>query len=634
MTQALSWRERLGERLADYPLLRTLLFNPWFALAFGLVSALALTAVISLPKFWVSTPPGFQPVIRVNLLDRVQARSLRAAAERHAAAGRHREAAQAWQGAVMNDPGNLHLHRAMFRHLAEAPLLPLAQVSRSFYRVNWMLQLSGTNRADLELAAQALDHYGLAEDVFSLLEPTAAELSPSLEPAYLKALFQVGRYEEFGRRWDQRSPEAARSEDWHLNLCRAAYLAGWGPVEEAPSQRARLRAALDDPDPGLATYACRLEMTVAARLLDPESYRAALQRLELRGEDRATDHARYWRLLKAVGRPDEARALVRSFNRPPDTAFDVVQMADALNELDLKDDLLAFLQRHVLEFGYSPNVWSVAVWSSYVDTLAAGAHWEQLREAARQMRMVRGSLAVLGGLSHFLEGWVLQEQGAAEAARDEFLEAIRQGFPIGSVGLRVARRLIELGHPDLALQTLLPLEARLGNDLAYWRAVFQACYLQRQDETLLLRAAMRAHELAPDSLEWKNNYAAALLINQRRPELAAALTLDLLIADGARRHPGNLINHAVALSLNQRFEEATALLAELDPDLLTPMQREAYELAWLQIHHAQARWTDVRRTLDQLRSVKLFPAQQRWLETIRRDLHAAEAQTPARVGVR
>ncbi len=632
MTQAPSWRERLGERLADYPLLRTLLFNPWFALAFSLVSLLALTAVISLPKFWVSTPPGIQPVMRVSLLDRVQARSLRAAAERHAAAGRHREAAQAWQGAVMNDPGNLELHRAMFRHLAGAPLLPLTQVSRGFYRVNWMLQLSGTNRADLELAARALDHYGLAEDVFSLLEPTAGELSPSLEPAYLKALFQVGRYEEFGRRWDQRAAGAAPSEDPPLTLCRAAYLAGWGPAEEAPAQRARLRAALEDPE--LGSYACRLEMTVAARLLDPEGYRAAMQRLELRGEDRATDHARYWRLLKAAGRVGEARALVRSFNRPPDTAFDVVQVADALNELDLKEDLLAFLQRHVLEFGYSPNVWSVAVWSSYVDALVAGAHWEQLREAARQMRLLAGNQAVLGGFSHFLEGWVLHEQGAGEAARTEFLEAIRLGFPIGRVGLGVALRLLQLGYPDLALQTLLPLESRFDNDLTYWRAVFHACYLQRQDETLLLRAAMRAHEVAPDSPEWRNNYAAALLINQRRPEQAVALTLAQLLAEGTRRQPGTVINHAVALSLNRRFDEAADLLREVDPDLLTPMQREAHDLAWLQIHHAQGRWAEVRRGLDRLREARLFPGQQRWLEGIRRDLLEAEDRATVRAGPR
>jgi len=464
-----------------------------------------------------------------------------------------------------------------------------------------------------------LDRYGLAEDVFTLLAPQADHLSPALEPAYLKALFQVGRYEEFGRRWER--AQATAANDPELVLCRAAYLAGWGPPEEAATHRRQVQDALDDP--ALGTYACRLEMVVASRRLDLEAYRTALRRLENPAEDRATDHARFWRLLHAAGRVEEARTLARSYNRPPESAYEVVQLADALQAVGLSEELVSFLQRHVLEFGYSPSVWSVAVWAAYADVLVAARQWESLKEAARQMRLVSANQAVLGGFSHFLEGWVAHVQGAREAARGLFLEAIRLGFPVGRVGLQVANQLNQLGYPDLALETLLPLETRFGDLVEYWRAVFRACYILRNDDTLLLRAALRAHELEPANPDGKFNYAAALLISRRRPEQALGLTFDLLSWDGAKL--GGRINHAIALALNRRLDEAAEILRAVETEPLNTIQREAWLLGWLEIYHARQDWAGVRECLAQLESVPLFPSQQRWMESIRRDLAAAEA---------
>lgn len=609
--QPTTWRERWGERLADYPLLRTLLFNPWFALAFGMVVLAGLAAVVCVPKVWVSTPPDFKPVMRVSILDLLQARTLSASARRYAAAGQHREAALAWQGAALNDPGNLELHRALFRHLAQAPVLPLGQISRSLYRINWMLQLGGTNQTDLELAAHTLDRYGLAEDVFTLLSPRADQLPPQLEPAYLKALFQVGRYEEFGRRWERLT--GTGSQDPELVLCRAAYLAGWGPPENSQEHRQQLQAALDDPEHG--TYACRLEMLVASRRQDIVGYQNALKRLEARAEDRASDHARFWRLLHSAGLTSQARELARSFNRPLESAYEVVQVADALQALGLKEELVAFLQRHVIEYGFGPSVWSVAVWAAYADVLIEQRQWEALKEAARQMRLVGGNQSVLAGFSLFLEGWVAHVQGSREAARGAFEEAIRLGFPVGRVGLRVAMQLLQLGYADLALETLRPLEDRFGDLVEYWREVFRACYALREDDTLLLRAALRAHELAPESPEWKYNYAAALLITRRRPEQALALTVELLSGEGAT--PGGRINHAIALALNRRFSEAAEILHQIDPESLNPVQLESWHLAWLEIYHEQKDRVGVRRCLEALAHANLFPTQRRRLEEAR-----------------
>jgi tetratricopeptide (TPR) repeat protein len=610
--QSPSWKERLSEKLADYPLLRTLLLNPWFALAFFAVALLGLGTAVCLPKVWLTTPPDFTPVIKISILDMIQARSLRASARRHAEAGRHREAAIAWQSATANDPGNLELHRALFRHLAQAPVMPLSQVNRAFRGIAWMLQLGATNQTDLELVATALDRYGLSEDVFTLLSPQAGRLSPSLEAAYLKALFQVGRYDEFGRRWERVQPQVAA--DAELALCHAAYVAGWGSLEDAATARQQVQQALDDPR--LGTYACRLEMSVCAQRLDVTGYQEALRRLQAGSHDRVLDHVRYWRLLHATGRTAEARARANTFNRPPQSGHEVVQMAEVLIALGLNAECLDFLQRQVREFGRSYSIWSVAVWAAYADVLIAGRNWEQLKEVALEMRALpAGAQAALGGFSQFLEGRVAYVQGSPAAARAAFTEAVRLGFPLGRVGVRVARQLNQMGFADLALETLRPLEPRFENDLLYWKVVFDASYALRADDTLLLRAAARAYELAPQSTEWKFNYAAALLIGRRRPEQALSLTLDLLETDG--RTPGGLINHAIALSLNHRYDDAAEILREINPERLNEPQRVAYQMAWLDIYYEADNWAGVRESLRHVDPAGLFPCQQRWIEEIR-----------------
>jgi tetratricopeptide (TPR) repeat protein len=610
--QTPSWKERLSEKLADYPLLRTLLLNPWFALAFFTVGLLGLGTAVCLPKVWPSTPPDFTPVIKISILDMIQARSLRASAGRHAAAGRHREAAIAWQSATANDPGNLELHRALFRHLARAPVMPLSQVNRAFRGLAWMLQLGATNQTDLELVATALDRYGLSEDVFTLLSPQADRLSPALEAAYLKALFQVGQYDEFGRRWERVQPQLAA--DAELALCHAAYVAGWGPLEAAVTARQQVQQALDGPRLGI--YACRLEMSVCAQRLDVAGYTEALRRLQAGSHDRVLDHVRYWRLLHATGRTTEARALADTFNRPPQSGHEVVQMAEVLIALGLNAECLEYLQRQVRDFGRSYSIWSVAVWAAYADVLIAGQNWERLKEVALEMRALpAGAQAALGGFSHFLEGRVAYVQGSPDAARAAFTEAVRLGFPLGRVGVRVARQLNQMGFADLALEALRPLEPRFESDLPYWKAVFDASYVLRADDTLLLRAAVRAYELAPQSLEWKFNYAAALLIGRRRPEQALSLTLDLLETDG--RTPGGLINHAIALSLNHRYDDAAEILREINPERLNEPQRVAWHMAWLDIHYEAGNWAGVRESLRHIDPAGLFPCQQRWIEEIR-----------------
>ena len=610
----LTVKERLGEWLAEFPLLRTMLLNPWFALAFVSLALLGLGILACLPKVWRSTPAGLRPEVKVSLLDLMQARALRASAERKAGKGDHLGAATAWQSALGNDQGNLDLYRGALRHLGQAPELPIKAVSGVLNDAGWVLRLGGTNRADVELMAVAFDKYGLAEEVYELLNPLADELSPGLEGAYLKALFSVGKYDAFAARWE--AVQKRLPEEPELYLYRAAYLAGWGPPARAEEHLQKLKAAMDDVR--LGAVADRLLMAASRHRLEPETFALALEREREASRDRITDHAAYWQLLDAVGRKDEARRLARDFNRSPMLASDVIVTAEALSALGLSDECAAYLQRHAADFGWANNRWSAMVWAAYADLLIARRDWEGLKNVATQMRSIPDAQEVLAGFAHFLDGRVAYANGAATAAEASFQEAVVAGFPLGRVGIRVAGSLLQMGYDQLALQALLPLEANFENDLSYWEAVFEAAYAARNDEALFLKAAQHAHELDPTSVQWQFNYAAALLAGQWRLEEALRLTMSVLA-----RQPDLVVaqlNHVIALVLNGRAEDAAALLDRIDPRRLASSDASVYHLAAVGVNHALQNWPAVRDGLRALESERFFPKQQRWLDEIRRSL--------------
>lgn len=617
----LTLKERLGERLAEYPLLRTMLLNPWFALAFLGMSLAALTIVVSLPRVWASTPKGFTPEIKVSLLDLAQARMLRSSAERKARQGDYAGAISAWSSALGNDPGSLDLFRGAFRCLGEGPELPQRTVGRLLNGASWMVQLGGTNRTDLGLIAGAFDKYGLAEEVYLLLNPLAEGLEPSLEAAYLKALFSVARYREFGARWE--TVEHRLPDDPALGLYRTAYLAGWGPPGGTEAHLQKLRAAMDDLH--LGSVACRLLMAVSRERLDAETFALALEREVEASRDRIADHTEYWRLLRTLGRTELARRLAIEFGRPPRAPSEVVVTAQTLMQLELSDEALAYLRRHAIGFGAADDRWSAAVWEVYGDLLIQRRDWEGLKDVATQMRSLPGSHLSLAGFARFLEGRAAYATGAIPAAEAAFEEAIAAGFPLGRLGIRVSLSLLQMSYYDQAVRVLLPLERDFQRDLQYWETVFDAAYYARQDETLLLKAAKAAHDLDPSSEKWRFNYAAALVIGQWRPEEALRLTWTFL-----QEHPDMLpaqINHIVALAVIGRAEDAAGLLERIDPNRLSGLELGMYHLASVGVYGALRDWDRVRMDLPFLQSERLFPTQQRWVDGIRRAMPASPVET-------
>src|SRR5258708_4010226 len=80
-------RVYLGYELAEWPLLRVLLFSPWFRIALLLSIICFGAAITALPQIWRTTPDGCEKVVKINALNWLRAKRLAAAGEKRRAIG-------------------------------------------------------------------------------------------------------------------------------------------------------------------------------------------------------------------------------------------------------------------------------------------------------------------------------------------------------------------------------------------------------------------------------------------------------------------------------------------------------------------------------------------------------------------
>jgi hypothetical protein len=608
------FRQRMADRLVDHPFLSLLVLNPTFpaVLALGLIGALVLGA--SVRKLWVTTPPGFQPVVKVSLLDRVQAWSLSRSARKLAAAGHAEQASQAWIAAIANNQGDPELIRGYLRHIASLQSPSAATASQCFSQAQWLLALGKTNHTDVGLVAEACNRLAFYEVALDLLEPHQASLTSAEEAIYQKAMFLAGKTDRFAERTARFASRAA--PDAELALCTAAYTAGWGAPGATAAARDQLARATEDPVMGL--FATRLQLALCLRQLDPEGYAQALRRLQRLAVDRLAEHIRYWQLLITAGQATEARRAAEDYRATPRNAFEVVQWADALVSLGLKDHALSTLQRFAPIHGREKGLGATRLWMRYADLLIQAKAWDDLMVAAAQMRASSRNARDLAGLGDFLEGRALIGQGRPEEASVALSRAAEASFASPETGLEAAELMLRSGHAGLATKLLYRLEPSLKGKSGYWRLVFDAAAAERTDHVLLLHAAQQAYRLDPTNEFLQINYAAALLINRQSPAEASKLTLLF-----TQQHPESLIaqiDHGFALAQNQRLEEAEALLNSIPRGGLGELEATMYHLCWVQVRFAEQRFAECRQHLALVNTNHLFPVQCRWLEDVRAQL--------------
>jgi predicted Zn-dependent protease len=595
-----STKKRLAGRFRAYPglflFIQAFLFNRWFRAGFILLAPLPFALLLMLPKMWRVTPPGFKPVIRINGIDYLQARSLQREARRRFDGNDIAAGVTAWRSAVVNHPGDVASLRQFLQH-AQARIEPPEFQNEILPIAMWLLRLTGTNTVDLEIAAPVFMQYGLDQYVLTLLAPRSGTLSNPLRQVYLKALFAEGRMEDFGAYARQADLEKLADQVPELAPYRAAYRAIFGSAEEKRRGMTEIEALLDDPSNRVV--ATRLHLRVCAVTEDLAGYQASLTRLQDLAKDGVRDHIQVWRLMLAKGRGAEASKLAADFPARPVTAWETLLLAQAYYDLNLRDTALQTLDRFTLEYSFYEQLWVL-----YGNLLVEAQRWDQLRTLAVKMRANKDLASRLQPLSHYFEGRADVGQSRRMPAERAFAKAASQPIEDYGLAFSIAKNLQRLGYHRFAHDILTPHRDAGRDRLDFWGLTAMIAH-GLKDGDLLLQATAEAVRLAPDRADVLNDHAAALLALRQNPEEAMRHTLR--VHQRFPNEPAAALNHASALLQNGRPQEAQRLLARLRQPALNESQRLAFQLVQFEVLVQSKRSSEARAVYEKIDTAQLFP---------------------------
>ena len=612
---------RLARRFSRWPLLRLILASRALLAMVVLGILLAIAAPLFLLKVWVVSPPGFKPPVRISLLDRVQAWSLKRNALAAEARGDFENAKSAWRATVGNNQADAANLRAALRVIPKTDQ-PADSANLALTMGVWMIKLGHTNAADLELITTVWNRCDLHERTVLLLAEFPTVVSPSLNRVRAVGLFrgeQVGAFtnllqsdpalagEIAGALQADRDVAAMDAAEAEFTAVGLAYLAGWGPQETRAGAMDRLREMAKRPR--LERLAYEMQMSVYLARRDVEGCEAALRQLESTGRASLWHQTAYWRLLVLLGRKSEAVALVRDANPVPKTDAEVIRLVTTLSALGLFDEAEQLCRRYLDE----------PPWLEHSALMRAGfliqlERWTDLRQLAYKIRSYPMVMDALGGTSAFLEGLAEWHEGYRDNAGRSFQEAARLGFTKPRLALEVAERLIKLGAIQYAEPILLQEHVRkaLADDRNYLTSLIKCSYYLRNTQ-YLGDAATALYRLAPGDPLVMNNYAASLLLLRTNVEQAVIHTLRLTQIYPNR--PEMLVNHGAALTMNGRLDEADKVLTEVAPTALDSQGAMAqYQIALFELRLRQGRKQEAEALLRDIKTAELYPVQIEWLE--------------------
>ena len=588
-------------------LLHLLFYETKFRWALIACAAIFIVMGVMLPKIYTTSPPHYEPTIKVSGLDLVQAASLRRSAKAAEAEGRLGDALPTWLAALANNQAAVESVRGFVGALTRQPVPDHVWLGHGRWQSLSLLRLTKTNAADLDLAVRFHALYDQYEWIVATLEKSDVPVGPATTTTYLEALFLSGRMEKFAQAWNQRGGDVAG--ETNAALYHAAWQAGWGPAGEAPGGRARLESALADATS--RRLALSLLVRVHHKTLDLASFEKRMAELADLHHDTIKDHILHWQLLEVVGRKADAAALARSYTARPRTPGEAEQLLAVFTRLGLFNEGLQFLNKQMDDFKQNP-----VIWVRMGELLAAGKLWDRIRSMALELRQDERLKETLGNYGWYLMGVAEHGLGHPALARDAFEQFITLPPPNPMVSFQSAVTLNRLGYPESAAVLLKRLESVAGTDIAFWKQVQLAAFESRQAD-LLLAACEKVHLLAPDTVS-TSNLAAALLMMRERPAAAVQLTLDVI-----GRAPNSRIaqvNHALALVQNGRTADSERILRSVSATGMSDGDRTMLAFSWFQCHLEAGRTNEAVAVAEKVDVRHLFPPQVQWFETARQGL--------------
>ncbi len=602
--------------MADSPAFRL------FVLAFVL---LMIAVPLMIFRIWRVSPGGEGRVVRISTLDYLQAWSLKRKAQAAVERQDYPNALLAWRAAAANNPSDGEALRGGLQAIQRIAAAP-EQASSALTMGAWLLRVGETNAADLELIGGVWNRCELYDRSALLLSGVTNVTSPGLDRLRAVSYFRSGRVNEFQRLLKSNpaiksaiegaitasNPEEASTwEDLEFNTVAVAYLAGWGPAEDRSAALKILESLADAPR--TEQLASELLMTVYIQTRDIPGCEAVFRRLQGRGKTGIWHLTGYCSLLAIEGNKDRARQLLKEANPVPRTDSEVMRLIALQMLLGLHEEADALCQHY---FSEPPWVDQGALLRT--ELLSQLKRWDDLRNLAYRIRKYPSVMENLGGFAYYIEGLAEYFQGYRANADAAFKRACEVGFEDPRLAVRVADGLLKLGGPryaDLAERLLLKerVKSSFGSDVSYL-TLLVTCADALKNGDYLWDTVTNLYALAPQNANVMNNYAATLLLFRRNPEEALVHTLRLIKA--YPNSPEAILNHAVALTMNGRTDEAETLLDRILPDRLSSEDlRTQYYIALFELRLLQHRMPEARQALRLIDTSRLFPVQVQWLET-------------------
>lgn len=587
----------------DVPLIRLILYTRWFKWGLLLMLLIILSLPVTLIKFRRVTPEGFNPVVKISFLDVIQSWSLRRSALKMMAEDKFDDSVHAWHSSIANHPGNLDYMREYFHFLMEHDLRK-SKSKDAAQNGMWFLRITQTNQTDVQLLTDVFDFYDLHTYNHYVINTLEGDLSVDLEKKYLKTLFHAGTVEDFRDRLSKLSEEDIGS-DPELKLYRAAYLAAWGPPETALDNLEMVRSKLEDKE--FETLAHILNIQISQARSEVDQYKTSLDFLVSTSKDTLMHHLNYWGMLIQEGRKPEAIEQLRRYNYPPKNATEVAYFGEVASSLGEEDLALQFLSSYAPQYGYHEPVWYV-----YTQLLTRMEKWPELRQAALIIRNARGVTDSLIGFSQFMEARAAIGENRRGAAEQLVGQIVKHNYESPKTGYLIGKGLGDHGFPMQALTILNPLESSYIDNTEYWETIFTLSSSSGMRDTLF-KAAENLYRLDSNNRAYTNNYAAMLLSERKKPETAISLTYELMHRD-KEVNIAAVINHALALVLNQRFNEAVEYMKKIPNEKLPAELVPGYNMAWFEIAYRMEDFDTAREYGLKVEVDKLLPGDQVYFE--------------------
>ncbi len=568
--------------------------------AFIIVFILAIGA-ISFLKIWRSTPAGFHPAIRISLLDRVQSWSLSRNAKAAMGTGRYESAHRSRGLAIANHPGDIGLIREHLR--AFGRINPSYDLGQEAWAVgSWLLRLSRTNRNDIDLVVEGLEHAGQFGAALRLLDSLDGVGHPD-SAARLRIWYHTGQYRKFAELWDRCGKEYDEGSLMHLySLGVKALLTG------APAAFRELNSAYTRIGPYDSGYVRSRQIALRAHAawFHAETSKQLFVELEKRGKATLSDQLVYGQLLIRKGDIDR---IERHFERvtEPSSAREAMALVQALRLAGLSTKAIKAARRAVLEMGSDvPRLYVVLG-----NLLSEGGLWQELNRLSVEIRNTR-ELSELVALADYWEALTAWKTGRKERAEVLFrkLGSSVSGYP--DLRIQIALKLLALGQTDAADRLVKEGNVPEGGERCYW-LMRTSNAVERKDLPDFMDVTAAALRSDDEYGPFINNYLVGLITRQEQPGKALELSRQLL-EQSPDYLPYRLI-HAHSLILNQRWEEAHSLLTGLEP--LVGGNAELYAdllLARFRLAVGNGDFEVALQLLPELNTERLMPETVTWIQ--------------------